>query len=146
MKNIYLDKSSKNSAAALIVLTIAIAVVAAYSYMRSNSISADADDESAAVVAEYSTTGKTLLANLVLGINTIVNDTGKTISEETRVVSLAGQLVSFSEAREMGAISMIGTIENDKYTELDITDFSIGDGETFVIQLSDDTLNPKIVY
>lgn len=146
MKNIYLDKSSKNSAAALIVLTIAIAVVAAYSYMRSNSISADADDESAAVVAEYSTTGKTLLANLVLGINTIVNDTGKSISEETKVVSLAGQLVSFSEAKEMGAISMIGTIGDDKYTELDITDFSIGDGETFVIQLSDDTLNPKIVY
>lgn len=145
MKNIYLDKSSKNSVVALIVLTIAIAVVAGYSYIRSNSISADADVEEA-VVAEYATTGKTLLANLVLGVNTIVNDTGESINEETRAVSLAGQLVSFSEAREMGAISMIGTIENDKYTELDITDFSISDGETFVIQLSDDTLNPKIVY
>lgn len=145
MKNIYLDKSSKNSVAALIVLTIAIAVVAGYGYIRSNSISADAGDESA-VVAEYSTSEKNLLANLVLGVNTIENSTGESIKEDTRIVSLAGQLVSISEANEMGAISMIGTIENDKYTELDITDFSISDGETFVIQLSDDTLNPKIVY
>lgn len=145
MRNIYLDKSSKNSVAALIVLTIAITVVAGYSYIRSNSISADADDESV-VVAEYSTTGKTLLANLVLGMNTIVNNTGQSINEGTRAVSLAGQLVSFFEANEMGAISMIGSIENGRYTELDITDFSISDGETFVIQLSDDTLNPKIVY
>jgi hypothetical protein len=145
MRNAYLDKSSKNSIVALAVLTVVAAGVAGYGYMKSNTISADTEIGSA-MVAEYSTTGKTLLANLVLGVNTIINSTGKTINEDTKIVTLSGQLVSISEASEMGAITMIGKIFDGKYTELDISDFAILNGETFIIKLSDDTLNPKIVY
>ncbi len=145
MKNSYLDKSSKNSIVALIVLTVVAAGVAGYGYLRSSTISADTETETA-TVAEYSTTDKTLLANLVLGANTITNNTGKVINEDTKVVALAGQLVSISEASEMGAISMIGKVSDGEYTELNIADFTILNGETFIIKLSDDTLNPKIVY
>lgn len=145
MKNSYLDKSSKNSIVALIVLTVVAAGVAGYGYLRSSTISADTETETA-TVAEYSTTDKTLLANLVLGANTITNNTGKVINEDTKVVALAGQLVSISEASEMDAISMIGKVSDGEYTELNIADFTILNGETFIIKLSDDTLNPKIVY
>ena len=145
MKNIYLDKSSKNSIVALVALTVVATGVAGYGYLRSSTISADTE-KNTATVAEYSTTDRTLLANLVLGANTITNSTGKVINEDTKIVALAGQLVSISEASEMGAISMIGKISGGEYTELNIDDFMISNGETFIVKLSDDTLNPKVVY
>jgi hypothetical protein len=41
---------------------------------------------------------------------------------------------------------MIGRVDGEKYVELSPDDFTIDSGETFVVMLSDDTLNPKIVY
>jgi hypothetical protein len=145
MKNAYLDKSSKNSVVALVALTVVAAGVAGYGYMKSSTISADTEVETASV-AQYSTEEQTLLANLVLGVNTIVNSTGESIDQDTKIVSLAGQLVSISEANEMGAISMMGKIQEGEYIELNIANFTILNGETFVVKLSDDALNPKIVY